>query len=81
MADAESEELWIDAVDQLLKGSEWLGMVRGYVDRNCSMFSSEGLEPGECSHGAYDCFQEFRQMAEKILEGILQELGATPEGD
>ena len=80
-------EIYIDAVHQYIHASEWSTVIGTFCDSHCSLFARES---GACSrnslqteaydHGTWKCFCEFRQMAEALLEGLLGELGVSPEG-
>ena len=73
------DDVWIDAVDQFLRGNQWKKRVVDFVDKNCILFADEDDEITAFSHGQFDIWQEFKDTVEDSIGGVLNDLGGSPE--
>ena len=73
------DDVWIDAVDQFLRGNQWKKRVVDFVDKNCILFADEEDEITAFSHGQFDIWQEFKDTVEDSIGGVLNDLGGSPE--
>ena len=72
-----ASSIWIDVVGQFLDGEEWKETVKEYVDAHCALFAP--IEGDEYDHGHFDVWNEFRNIAEAIIEAKLAEIGGSAE--
>jgi hypothetical protein len=72
------EDIAIDAVDQLLKSSEWQVNLQSFLDSHCVYFlgDDDGMAH---QHGHFDVFREFSTMKEAIVASAVADMGCTPE--
>ncbi len=66
----------VESIENYLKGPDWKAMITTFIDSHCAIFSD--IE-GEHDHGQWEVFREFRELVEGMLEGVLREIGSTPE--
>ena len=68
------EDVWLDALHHSISSSSWLDAARAWVDANCAAFEPD---PSEYSCGQFQLFAEFRELADKLLGRVLDELGCN----
>ena len=78
---------WVDAVHAYIHEGEWSTTVQTFCESHCTLFSRHGggnsrnpIHSDEYDNKTYSCFNDFKNMAEQMLEGLLDRLGASPEG-
>ena len=78
---------WVDAVHAYIHEGEWSTTVQMFCKSHCTLFSRHGggnsrnpIHSDEYDNKTYSCFIDFKNMAEQMLEGLLDRLGASPEG-
>lgn len=78
-----SNEFLIDAVAQFLQGNDWQNSITQFLENNYTLFVPESTED-KLSKGVgytfeqYAVFQKFTDMIERLLEGLISELGCNP---
>lgn len=76
------KEFLVDAVAQFLQSSEWLDAISGFLQSKYSLFLSSPDEPKESKEHTleqYDVFLAFKDLAERLLEKLIGDLGCTGE--
>ena len=66
----------VEAMENFLRGREWMNTVSTFVTSHCAMFADID---GEHGHGQYEVFKEFQVAVDGLLGGVLDELGSKPE--
>lgn len=77
MPTLEEEEVYIQGLNQYLKGGEWVKVLHGFLDRHCHAFREEENVGYLPEH--YDIFQSFRVVADEALSQVLSDLGCSEE--
>ncbi|RLN99514.1 hypothetical protein DYB28_014945 [Aphanomyces astaci] len=68
----------LDAVAQFLKGDQWLEPVNAFMHANKLAFVGLAGPQESYSLQQHAVFVEFKDLAERLLEGIVQDLGCEP---
>ena len=66
----------IDAIENFLRGPSWKTTMNTFVNSHCAMFS---VIDGEHGLGQHDVFRDWRDTVDGLLQGILSDLGCSPE--
>jgi hypothetical protein len=66
----------IDALENFLRGPQWKNTMNTFVNSHCAMFA---VIDGEHGHGQHEVFRNFRETVDGLLEGVLSDLGCSPE--
>ena len=76
MSKQETENSWlIDLILSFFHSPEWKAPVMSFIEEKCIVFDDE--EENKLEYTIVH--KEFKQLAEGLIEGMLSELGATPE--
>jgi hypothetical protein len=86
------KEFLVDAVVQFLQQDTWLNTVNGFLEKYYSAFVEENNADSQekkasekkestCFHSLeqFHIFNKFKDMVERMLEGVIQELGCSGE--
>ena len=66
-------------LSNVLRGQDWKGSIDQFCETHMELFDFDGEEDDEFGHGHFAIWEEYRILAEEILESLLGELGA-PSG-
>ena len=74
------DEVYIDAVQQLINSSQVRNAINQFMDAHCHEFElSEDDAKGEYALGTHKIYLDFQALVEGIIERALQELGGDAE--
>ncbi|GLE00491.1 hypothetical protein PINS_up009248 [Pythium insidiosum] len=76
------KEFLVDAVAQFLQSADWQQALTSCLDAHWSLFlpdaDDDQLKKGVgYSLEQYDAFRQFKDLAERLLEGVIAELGCS----
>ena len=75
------EDVWIDAVQQCLRGEDWVQAVDAFVDQHCLVFCDAGEnlggDPGTFTHEHHGVFRTYRELVDAQLARVLGNLGGN----
>ncbi|KAJ0412511.1 hypothetical protein ATCC90586_006878 [Pythium insidiosum] len=76
------KEFLVDAVAQFLQSSEWQEALTSCLDAHWTLFIPDQDEDQQkkgvgYSMEQYDAFRQFKDLAERLLEGVIGELGCS----
>ena len=73
------DDVWIDAVEQFLKGDDWRNRVLSFVDNNCALYANDTGDISAFTHGQYDIWHEFKDLVDSCIGSVLSDLGGSEE--
>ena len=74
-------DLALDIAHQFLTGNEWSNDILNFVEQRCQnqVFVPRDMEEGKFDHDHHQIWCEFRTMAEKKIETLLEQLGLSTD--
>ena len=64
-------------LSNVLRGQDWKGSIDQFCETHMELFDFDGEEDDEFGHGHFAIWEEYRILAEEILESLLGELGGS----